>query len=134
MQASGGGRLVYWSTVGVPGPIGPTGPTGTTGATGPTGPAGPGAVRAWAYIEADGTLARGSGVASVQSFGNGVYCIFLDGIDASTVAILVTPEGGSGGNIKTAQVIVGCLIGGIQVSIYQDNLAGTNAAFNFLVS
>ena len=40
----GGGRLVNWSTAGVPGPTGPqgpTGPTGPTGATGPTGPAGP---------------------------------------------------------------------------------------------
>ena len=36
-----GGRLVSWSTAGVPGPTGPMGPTGATGATGPTGPAGP---------------------------------------------------------------------------------------------
>jgi hypothetical protein len=39
-----GGRLVYWSTAGVPGPMGPTGatgpagPTGLTGATGASGP------------------------------------------------------------------------------------------------
>ncbi len=36
----GGGRLVSWSTVGVPGPTGPTGATGPMGPTGPTGPAG----------------------------------------------------------------------------------------------
>jgi hypothetical protein len=35
-----GGRLVHWSTAGVPGPTGPQGPAGPTGATGPTGPTG----------------------------------------------------------------------------------------------
>jgi hypothetical protein len=39
-KLAGGGRLVSWSTVGVPGPTGPVGPTGPTG---PTGPAGAGA-------------------------------------------------------------------------------------------
>lgn len=32
-----GGRLVYWSTAGVPGPMGPTGATGPAGPTGLTG-------------------------------------------------------------------------------------------------
>jgi hypothetical protein len=36
----GGGRLVTWSTAGVPGPTGATGATGPTGPTGPQGPAG----------------------------------------------------------------------------------------------
>ena len=36
----GGGRLVDWATVGVPGHTGPTGATGSTGPTGPQGPAG----------------------------------------------------------------------------------------------
>ncbi len=36
----GGGRLVYWGTVAVPGPTGPTGATGATGPTGPTGATG----------------------------------------------------------------------------------------------
>jgi hypothetical protein len=37
----GGGRLVNWSTAGIPGPTGPTGPIGPTGPTGPTGASGP---------------------------------------------------------------------------------------------
>ena len=37
----GGGRLVSWSTAGVPGPTGATGPTGPAGPTGATGPTGP---------------------------------------------------------------------------------------------
>ncbi len=40
----GGGRLVSWSTAGVPGPTGAAGPAGSTGPTGPTGPAGTGLV------------------------------------------------------------------------------------------
>jgi hypothetical protein len=36
----GGGRLVHWSTAGVPGPTGATGPAGATGPTGPTGATG----------------------------------------------------------------------------------------------
>ncbi len=36
----GGGRLVSWSTVSVPGPTGPQGPQGIPGPAGPTGPRG----------------------------------------------------------------------------------------------
>ncbi len=36
-KLTGGGRLVYWDTAGVPGPTGTTGPTGPTGATGAQG-------------------------------------------------------------------------------------------------
>src|SRR5438874_1561176 len=62
------------------GPIGPAGPRGLTGATGATGAAGPAgppgpqgpigltgaaATNLWAVVNADATLARGSGVVSV---------------------------------------------------------------------
>jgi hypothetical protein len=39
-KLTGGGRLVYWSTAGVPGPTGPTGPAGPTGAQGAPGVSG----------------------------------------------------------------------------------------------
>ncbi len=39
-KLAGGGRLVSWPTVGVPGPTGATGATGLTGATGPKGATG----------------------------------------------------------------------------------------------
>ena len=39
-KLTGGGRLVSWSTAGVPGPTGPTGPIGPTGAQGAPGVSG----------------------------------------------------------------------------------------------
>jgi hypothetical protein len=43
-KLTGGGRLVSWSTVPMPGPTGALGPTGPQGATGVSGPTGPGGV------------------------------------------------------------------------------------------
>jgi hypothetical protein len=91
-----GGRLVNWSTVGVPGPVGATGATGPTGATGATGPQGPSGVRAWAKVNDDGSLFRSSGnvavMPNVEGFG-GEYCVAVAGlssIDAENTPAAVT--------------------------------------------
>jgi hypothetical protein len=75
----GGGRLVSWSTVGVPGPTGATGVTGPTGATGSTGPSGPSDVRAYAAVEPDGTAYNSRSVDSVTRVGTGEYCVHVTG-------------------------------------------------------
>jgi hypothetical protein len=139
-QLPGGGRLVNWSTVGVPGPGGATGPTGPQGATGAQGAAGPSGVRVWAYIDADGTIVRGSGNLTVSHLSH-AYCIHLIGIDPTTVAAFVTPKKpglnvGNGVNIIVPDPgETGCEIAGIQVEIF-DTLYGTgdqDAPFYFMV-
>ncbi|MCU0506504.1 MAG: hypothetical protein MUE82_12185 [Chloroflexi bacterium] len=50
----GGGRLVNWSTAGIPGPTGPTGATGPTGPTGPAGATGAGSVAHIVTVPGDG--------------------------------------------------------------------------------
>jgi hypothetical protein len=74
----GGGRLVNWSTVGVPGPTGPTGATGATGPTGPTGPRGAqgDGVRTIAGLVqgADGAAIYGGGYTSSRIL-TGIYRI-----------------------------------------------------------
>lgn len=86
----GGGRLVTWSTAGIPGPTGATGPQGPTGPTGATGAAGPSGVRAWAYIGADGSVLRGVNVPSATRPGF-FYCVQpAPSIDPLTTAPIVT--------------------------------------------
>lgn len=54
---------------GAQGPIGASGANGSAGGAGPTGPQGPPGAAAtvlWAAVDSNGTLARGSGVTSVQ--------------------------------------------------------------------
>lgn len=60
-------------SVGPPGPPGAAGPQGARGPTGPAGPAGGGASGPWAVVNADGSLARGSGVISVVHPVAGTY-------------------------------------------------------------
>jgi hypothetical protein len=79
----GGGRLVNWSTVGVPGPTGATGPTGPAGPTGPTGPAGPGTlITAW--VSAGGAVSVSSvppgATFTAQRLGVGDYFIGVTGL------------------------------------------------------
>jgi hypothetical protein len=106
----GGGRLVNWSTVGVPGPTGATGATGPTGPTGPTGAPGAGAATnlvhvvfgatadvvstSWmtAYVQCSDAVNRLLGVRSLENgtrwsgnqylFGNadGTFYAFLDDV------------------------------------------------------
>jgi hypothetical protein len=57
--------------VGPPGPPGAPGAAGARGATGPAGPAGGSGL--WAMINADGTIARRSGVLSASHTQTGIY-------------------------------------------------------------
>lgn len=69
---------------GPPGPVGPQGPEGPAGPAGPEGPPGPKgdpgepATKLWAAVSADGTLARGIGVASVARLEAGIYQVTFD--------------------------------------------------------
>jgi hypothetical protein len=56
------------------GAAGPAGPVGATGATGPTGTV----TNLWAVVNADGSLARGSGVTSTAKVGTGSYNVVFN--------------------------------------------------------
>jgi hypothetical protein len=108
-----------WNQRGV---TGPTGPRGPTGARGPTGP--PGTARAWALVRADGTIVQQVNVTSVSHNLTGAYCVFLNGINASTVAAVATAIGGLVDR-DVANTTFGCgnPPTGIQVAIWN---TGTN--------
>jgi hypothetical protein len=64
---------------GAPGAPGPAGANGAPGVNGAKGDAGPPATRLWAVINADGTVARGSGVGTGTVRENtGVYDVFFN--------------------------------------------------------
>ncbi len=67
----GGGRLVTWSTAGIPGPTGPAGATGRTGPTGPQGPAGIGGASHVVTVPADGAA---HSIVSGPGFDVGIVC------------------------------------------------------------
>jgi hypothetical protein len=70
---------------GARGATGPAGPAGPAGAQGPAGPQGPaGTARAFALINATGTVARGSGVVGVTHTSTGFYCVQLNTTIPST--------------------------------------------------
>ena len=90
-------RKIHWNQQGPVGPQGPKGSTGakgdtgSTGAAGPTGSAGPQgetgpagqdgapATSLWAFVNSDGTLGRGSGVASSSKESSGIYKVKFNG-------------------------------------------------------
>ena len=120
---------------GTTGATGPTGPTGPKGSTGPTGPAG--TARAWALIGSDGSIARGVNVTSATVFETGVYCVFLNGIDPTTVAAVASVNQGSAAREVASTSPGGCGGGGqtgVQVNIWATttNLL-TASAFNIVI-
>ena len=67
---------------GAAGPAGDPGPTGSAGPQGETGPAGQDGAPAtslWAFVNSDGTLGRGSGVASSSMQSSGIYKVKFNG-------------------------------------------------------
>jgi len=90
-------RKIHWNQQGPVGPQGPKGSTGAKGDTGPTGAAGPTgsagpqgdpgpagqdgapATSLWAFVNSDGTLGRGSGVASSSKESSGIYKVKFNG-------------------------------------------------------
>ncbi len=78
---------------GVRGAVGASGARGTDGATGATGPVGP-TMRAYAYVNANGTFGNSRGIVSVTvaaGSGGSVYCVTVDSeIDLAFTAPSVT--------------------------------------------
>jgi hypothetical protein len=79
----------------------PAGPKGDPGAQGPKGdPGAPGAsaTKLWAYLNWNGTLRRGSGIASTSKIGNGFYSVTFNQSIANCVGIAsYMTEPGDGG-------------------------------------
>lgn len=86
--------------VGPPGPPGAPGSQGPQGARGPTGSAGGSSAGLWAVVNADGSLARGSGVVSVTRTGSGVYKVQFNR-DITQCAWLATIRTASFGFVET---------------------------------
>jgi len=81
--------------------VGPPGANGTQGARGPTGPGGASSAGSWAVVNADGSLARGSGVVSVGHVAaSGVYKVQFNH-NITQCAWLATIRGASFGFIET---------------------------------
>jgi hypothetical protein len=93
-KLAGGGRLVYWSTAGVPGPTGPAGATGATGPTGPTGVPGDGVRTISGIVQgADGAALYGGGYTSSRLL-TGIYRIsFPAGSFTTQPVITANPLG-----------------------------------------
>jgi hypothetical protein len=60
------------------GPAGPQGPAGSRGANGANGTPGQNATALWAVVNANGTIARGSGTVSATNLGTGVYQVVFN--------------------------------------------------------
>jgi hypothetical protein len=83
----------------------PAGPKGDPGAQGPKGdPGAPGAsaTKLWAYLNWNGTLRRGSGIASTSKIGNGFYSVTFNQSIANCVGIAsyMTEPGDGGYNMS----------------------------------
>lgn len=97
---------------------GPAGPRGPKGVAGPAGSA-----RAYAAVSADATLvaARSKNISSVEDFGPGDYCVFLDpSIDVSTVVSIASLDGNPG----SADGAVYTKAGGCSVGDGRDSVSG----------
>ncbi len=124
---------------GPPGPQGPAGPKGDKGESGEKGERGDaGTARAWATVNADGTLARGEGVlAAGKGPVPGIYCVRLADVGASALDAVATVR------VKPGFAIVAgtdCTVGGaagtFQVNTYVSSLgviSAADAAFTLVV-
>jgi len=93
-----GDRRLSWNVTGPagePGPAGATGPQGAPGAQGPQGA--PGSARAWAFVNADGTVeTRGGSIAiGIERIKPGEYCVrFSPELESATfLPIVATIQG-----------------------------------------
>ena len=120
------------------GPIGPAGPAGPQGETGPQGPAGPqgakgepgaAASKRWAVVAADGTLIRGSGVATVTRTAAGSYDVsFADSVGGCAyVGTLALGETGG----ATGQIGVASAEAATTVRVETETSTGSNADRSF---
>ncbi len=137
---------VTWNQKGQTGPAGPQGPkgatgaTGATGAVGPQGPAGPGLL-AWAYVNANGTIATSSGNVTVANSGPGSYCIGVTGGTAHVAVASLDSLENTGGTVQAGVFDAsGCPANASSIDVItrpqsQDGgLPGVNHAFYIIVS
>ena len=76
----------------------PAGPQGPKGEKGDPGAPGAAATKLWAYLNWNGTLRRGSGIASTSKIGNGFYSVTFNQSIANCVGIAsYMTEPGDGG-------------------------------------
>ena len=88
-----GTTAIKWNQKGPAGPTGPQGPTGTQG------PAGPGLL-AWAYVNANGTVASSSGNVTVANPSPGSYCIGVTGGTAHVAVASLDSLENTGGTVQ----------------------------------
>jgi hypothetical protein len=115
---------------------GPTGPTGATGTTGTSGTNGKNATSLWAVVEANGVLARGSGVTNVTLQAGGAYIVNFTA-NVSNCAYIA--DLGLTGNTSTQAAgfatVVGAAIShdGVWVSTYDSTGTLTDEPFHLAV-
>jgi len=119
---------------------GPAGPKGATGARGPIGPPGPGLL-AWAYVNANGTVATSSGNVTVANPGPGSYCIGVTGGAAHVAVASLDSLENTGGTVQAGVFAAsGCPANASNILVItrpqsQDGgLPGVNHAFYIIVS
>jgi hypothetical protein len=130
--------------------VGTSCPTGTTainwnqkgpaGPTGPQGPPGPGLL-AWAYVNANGTVASSSGNVTVANPGPGSYCIGVTGGTAHVAVASLDSLENTGGTVQAGVFAAsGCPANASNILVItrpqsQDGgLPGVNHAFYIIVS
>jgi hypothetical protein len=140
---------VTWNKKGQTGPTGPAGPQGPQGATGATGPVGPqgpqgpagSGLLAWAYVNANGTVASSSGNVTVTNPGPGSYCIGVTGGTAHVAVASLDSLENTGGTVQAGVFDAsGCPANASNIDVItrpqsQDGgLPGVNHAFYIIVS
>jgi hypothetical protein len=122
------------------GPAGPQGIQGPQGPPGPQGPAGPGLL-AWAYVNANGTVASSSGNVTVANPGAGSYCIGVTGGTAHVAVASLDSLENTGGTVQAGVFDAsGCPANASNILVVtrpqsQDGgFPGVNHAFYIIVS
>jgi hypothetical protein len=134
---------VTWNQKGQTGPAGPRGPKGATGARGPIGPQGPAGpgLLAWAYVNANGTVASSSGNVTVANPGPGTYCIGVTGGTVHVAVASLDSLENTGGTVQAGVFDAsGCPADASNIDVItrpqsqNGGLPGVNHAFYIIVS
>ncbi len=114
---------------------------GPPGPTGPQGPAGSPGLLAWAYVNADGTIANSSGNITVANPAAGSYCIGVTGGTAHVAVASLDALENTGGTVQAGVYDAsGCPTDASNVYVItrpqsQDGgLPGVNHAFYIIIS
>lgn len=127
--------------------VGTSCPSGTTaikwnqkGPAGPPGPPGPGLL-AWAYVNANGTVASSSGNVTVANVNSGLYCIGVTGGTAHVAVASLDSLENTGGTVQAGVFHAsGCPANAANIFVVtrpqsQDGgIPGANHAFYIIVS